>query len=53
MSPQFHGLPTGSLNNGHIYLEYLQEAGPRIVAARAAARVAHGWIMDIYLMRRD
>ena len=31
MSPQFYGLPTGSLTNGHIYLEYLQEAGPRIV----------------------
>lgn len=31
MSPQFHGLPTGSLDNGHITLEYLLEAGPRIV----------------------
>lgn len=31
----------------------LAEAGPRIRAARAAARVAHGWIMDIYLLRRD
>ena len=30
----------------------LAEAGPRIVAARAAARAAHGWIMDIYLLRR-
>ncbi len=30
----------------------LAEAGPRIVAARAAARAEHGWIMDIYLMRR-
>ncbi len=31
----------------------LAEAGPRIVAARAAARAAQGWIMDIYLMRRE
>jgi len=30
----------------------LAEVGPRIVAARAAARAAHGWIMDIYLLRR-
>jgi len=28
------------------------EAGPRIVAARAAARQRHGWIMDTYLLRR-
>lgn len=31
----------------------LASAGPRIVAARAAARAEHGWIMDIYLLRRD
>lgn len=31
----------------------LSEAGPRIIAARARARAAHGWIMDIYLLRRD
>lgn len=30
----------------------LAEATPRILAARAAARAAHGWIMDIYLLRR-
>ncbi|AUH32109.1 precorrin-6A synthase (deacetylating) [Paracoccus tegillarcae] len=30
----------------------LSLAGPRIVDARAAARAAHGWIMDIYLLRR-
>ena len=30
----------------------LAEAAPRILAARAAARSAHGWIMDIYLLRR-
>lgn len=30
----------------------LEEAGPRIVAARTEARAQHGWIMDSYLMRR-
>lgn len=30
----------------------LAEAGPRIIARRAAARAAHGWIMDIYLLSR-
>ncbi|TCO74102.1 precorrin-6A synthase (deacetylating) [Rhodovulum euryhalinum] len=30
----------------------LAEAAPRILAARAEARARHGWIMDIYLMRR-
>lgn len=30
----------------------LAEAGPRILARRAEARARHGWIMDIYLMRR-
>lgn len=30
----------------------LAEAAPRIVAARAEARERHGWIMDIYLLRR-
>ncbi|RIA00780.1 precorrin-6A synthase (deacetylating) [Cereibacter sphaeroides] len=30
----------------------LAEAGPRILAARAAARARHGWIMDIYLLDR-
>ena len=29
----------------------LAEAGPRIIATRAAARAAHGWIMDIYVLR--
>lgn len=29
----------------------LAGTGPRIVAARAAARAEHGWIMDIYLLR--
>ena len=30
----------------------LAEVGEAIVAARAEARAAHGWIMDIYLLRR-
>jgi precorrin-6A synthase len=30
----------------------LVEAGPRIVAARTAARARRGWIMDTYLLRR-
>lgn len=31
----------------------LAEIGPQIIAAREAARAAHGWIMDIYLLRRS
>ncbi len=30
----------------------LAEAGPRIVAARQAAREQHGWIMDSYILKR-
>lgn len=30
----------------------LAQAGPRIIATRAEARARHGWIMDIYLLRR-
>ncbi len=30
----------------------LDETGPRIVAAREACRAAHGWVMDIYILRR-
>jgi precorrin-6A synthase len=30
----------------------LTTVGPQIIAARTAARAAHGWIMDIYLLRR-
>ena len=30
----------------------LAEAGPRIIETRARAREAHGWIMDVYLLRR-
>jgi len=31
----------------------LTSTGPRILTARAEARDQHGWIMDIYLLRRD
>lgn len=31
----------------------LVDVGPRIAARRAALRARHGWIMDIYLMRRE
>jgi len=31
----------------------LATTGPQIVTARAAARAQHGWIMDIYLLRRS
>ncbi|MGL4320398.1 MAG: precorrin-6A synthase (deacetylating) [Paracoccaceae bacterium] len=31
----------------------LADVGPHIVAERARLRAAHGWIMDIYLMRRS
>ncbi|WP_066717869.1 precorrin-6A synthase (deacetylating) [Sphingomonas pituitosa] len=31
----------------------LAEAGPRIVAARPALRARHGWIMDVYLLRKE
>ena len=30
----------------------LADAGPQIIATRAAARALHGWIMDIYILRR-
>lgn len=30
----------------------LADTGPQIITARAAARAQHGWIMDIYLLRR-
>ncbi len=30
----------------------LAQTGPEIIRARAAARAAHGWIMDIYILRR-
>jgi precorrin-6A synthase len=31
----------------------LAEVTPQIIATRAAARASHGWIMDIYLLRRE
>ncbi|WP_151720750.1 precorrin-6A synthase (deacetylating) [Gemmobacter serpentinus] len=31
----------------------LAEVAPRILATRASLRQSHGWIMDIYLMRRN
>jgi len=31
----------------------LASTGPRILTARVAARDQHGWIMDIYLLRRE
>ena len=31
----------------------LAEAAPRIVALRAELRARHGWIMDVYLMRKE
>lgn len=42
------GMPQQILDHGP-----LADAGPRIMTARAAARAAHGWIMDIYLLRRS
>jgi len=42
------GTPEEILISGQV-----AEAGPRIVAARAAARDKHGWIMDTYLLRRS
>lgn len=43
----FLGMPEQVLDCGP-----LSEAGPRIVASRAQARVQHGWIMDTYLLRK-
>ena len=42
------GLPEQALDHGR-----LAEAAPRIIAARAALRARHGWVMDIYLLARD
>ena len=41
------GMPGEILEHG-----LLAEAGPRILSARKAARARHGWIMDIYLLRK-
>jgi precorrin-6A synthase len=42
------GMPSEILVSGA-----LAEAGPRIVAARRAAREHHGWIMDSYILKRS
>lgn len=42
----FLGMPEQILDAG-----LLSQAGPRIVETRTAARNAHGWIMDTYLLR--
>jgi precorrin-6A synthase len=42
------GMPNETLMSGA-----LAEAGPRIVAARSAARERHGWIMDSYILKRS
>ena len=44
----FLGMSRQALDHGP-----LAEAGPRIAATRAALRARHGWIMDIYLLRKD
>lgn len=41
------GMPHQMLDHGA-----LADAGPRIQSARAKARAQHGWIMDIYVLRR-
>ncbi|WP_010546356.1 precorrin-6A synthase (deacetylating) [Sphingomonas elodea] len=42
------GMPHQALDAGP-----LAEAGPRIVETRTALRARHGWIMDVYLLRKD
>ena len=42
------GLPQQVIDTGP-----LDQAGPRIMATRAALRAAHGWVMDIYLLAKD
>lgn len=44
----FLGMPEQILRAGP-----LAEAGPDILATRAEARARHGWIMDVYLLRRS
>ncbi|ARE39598.1 Precorrin-6A synthase [Rhodovulum sp. P5] len=40
------------MNNEITFSGPLADTGPRIIDAREQARAAHGWIMDIYLLRR-
>ena len=42
------GMPEQLLEAGPV-----RTVGPRIVARREAARREHGWIMDVYLLRRQ
>ncbi|MGE8143153.1 precorrin-6A synthase (deacetylating) [Novosphingobium sp. NPDC080210] len=42
------GMPHQALEHGP-----LAEAAPRIAARRAELRARHGWIMDVYLMRKE
>lgn len=42
------GMPNQSLIAGP-----LEQAGAEIVRTRASLRAEHGWIMDIYLLRRE
>jgi precorrin-6A synthase len=42
------GMPQQALDHG-----LLVETGPRIAATRAALRARHGWIMDVYLLRKE
>ncbi len=42
----FLGMPEQILDSGR-----LGDVGPRIIAARKAARAEHGWLMDTYLLR--
>ena len=44
----FLGMPQQILDSGTV-----AQAGPRIIATRRAARAAHGWIMDCYLLARS
>lgn len=43
----FLGMPQQILDSGTV-----AQTGPRIIATRRAARAAHGWIMDCYLLAR-
>lgn len=56
LSPQGISIWWGAyLGMAHEALEQgsLAQAGPRIALRRAELRARHGWIMDVYLMRRE
>ncbi|NNE88691.1 MAG: precorrin-6A synthase (deacetylating), partial [Silicimonas sp.] len=40
------------MRNELLFAGPLADIADQIIAARAKARDAHGWIMDIYLLRR-